>query len=54
LIFRTAGVTVPAQVAVNAVGIGAMLVLGLALDARRAARAAPKQGEMTPDAPRPA
>ena len=50
LIFRTAGVTVGAQVGVNAVGLGAMLALGLALDARRAARAARHPVELVPDA----
>ncbi len=54
LIFRTAGVTVTAQVAVNAVGLGALLAFGLILDARKAARAPRPHGEMTPDAARAA
>ncbi len=54
LVFHTAGVTAAAQVAVNAVGLGAMLALGLALDARRAARAARQTPETAADAPQPA
>ncbi len=58
LIFRTAGVTVPTQVLVNAVGLGALLAAGMVLDARKAARpaatAAPSHGDLTPDAARPA
>ncbi len=64
LIFRTAGVTVPAQVLVNVVGLGAILALGLALDARRSRRAEQtrasrtgardSQGEASHDARRPA
>ncbi len=54
LTFKTYGVTVDAQIAVNALGLGAMLVQGVALDARRARRATRPQGEMTPDARRPA
>ena len=52
LTFQTYGVTVDAQIAVNVLGLGAMLVLGVALDARRARRAARPQGEMSLDAPR--
>ena len=54
LIFRTAGVTIPMQVLVNAVGIGLLLALGLALDARKAARARRPHGEGSPDARRAA
>ena len=54
LIFRTAGVTVTAQVLVNAIGLGSLLVFGLALDARKAARAPRPHGDLTLDAPRPA
>ena len=54
LTFQTYGVTVDAQVAVNLLGLGAMVVQGVALDARRARRATRLQDEMTPDAPRTA
>lgn len=54
LIFRTAEVTVTVQVLVNAVGLGALLALGLILDARKAGRVPRPHGEMTPDAVRPA
>ena len=54
LIFRTVGVTVGAQVLVNAVGLGVLLALGWILDARKAARAPRPHGDMTPDAARPA
>lgn len=54
LIFRTYGVTLAAQVAVNAVGLGAMLLFGLYLDSRKAGRAPRPRGEMTPDVPRAA
>lgn len=53
LIFRTAGVTVTAQVVVNVVGLGAMLMVAIALDARKAGRVRRPTGEMTPDASRP-
>ncbi|WP_237480310.1 OpgC family protein [Lichenibacterium dinghuense] len=54
LIFRAAGVTVATQLLVNIVGLGALLAAGLALDARRAARAARAPAGLTPDAVRPA
>ena len=54
LIFRTAGVTVAAQVLVNAAGIGLMLALAVALDRRKAARAGRRNGEGSFDARRAA
>lgn len=53
LIFHTAGVTVTAQVTVNAVGLSAMLALGLALDAYKAVRTARQPVKLVPDAPQP-
>ena len=54
LIFRTAGVTVTAQVIVNVVGLGAMLIFAIDLDARKAGRVQRPTGDMTPDARRSA
>ena len=54
LIFRTAGVTVAAQVMVNVAGLGALLAFGLILDARKAARSSRPHGGKTPDAVRSA
>ncbi len=51
LTFQTYGVTVDAQIAVNALGLGAMLVQGVVLDLRRARRALRPYGEITPDVP---
>ncbi len=54
LTFRTYGVTVDSQIVVNVLGLGVMLMLGVALDTRKVRRASRQHEEITSHVPREA